>query len=45
VSVKRKSKLKKPRASSDIRIQGVSFKDALRAILNAPPMNKSKHPR
>jgi hypothetical protein len=42
VSVKRKQQRKKPRAKPDLRIQGIGFKDALRALLNSPPMPKNK---
>jgi hypothetical protein len=42
VSVKRKQQRKKPRAKPDLRIQGIGFKDALRALLNTPPMPKNK---
>jgi hypothetical protein len=42
VSGKRKPKAKKQNAKPDIRIQGIDFREALRAILNTPPVRKLK---
>jgi hypothetical protein len=44
VSAKRKQKVNKLRAKPDVRIEGMKFKDVLRALLNTPPLHKSKHP-
>jgi hypothetical protein len=42
VSDKRKQPRKKPRVKPDLRVQGMGFKDVLRAMLNTPPMPKNK---
>jgi hypothetical protein len=42
MSGKRKPKAKKQNAKPDVRIQGMDFREAVRAILNTPSVQKIK---